>query len=103
MQSVKLGLDDSSHESPLLLLNTCTHSTFSIVALYLLDLHLLMILATCLGAQRARGLDESIYESPLPTDCASSTLAFEIALLVLFHDLLSFGCFFWQPCYGRMP
>ena len=81
------GLDDSSHESPLHLPNTCTHSTFSTVARLLFGIDSILIVATCLDARGARGLDDFVYNSPLPIDCASSALAFAIALLVSLHDL----------------
>ena len=82
------GLDDSSHVSPLHAPNTCTHSTFSTVAARLLfGIFSILIVATCLDARGALGLDNFVYNSPLPIACASSTLAFAIALLVSLHDL----------------
>ena len=81
------GLDDSSHVSPLHLPTTCTHSTFSTVACFLFGVFSILIVATCLDAHGALGLDDFVYNSPLPTACTSSTLAFAIALLVSLHDL----------------
>ena len=46
-----------------------------------------MIVATCLDAHGACGLDDFVYNNPLPTACTSSTLAFAIALLVSLYDL----------------
>ena len=81
------GLDDSSHVSPLHLPTTCIHSTFSIVARLLFGIFSILIVATCMDAHSALGLDDFVDNSPLPTACTSSTLAFAIALLVSLHDL----------------
>ena len=81
------GVDDASHVSPLHLPTTCIHSTFSTVACFLFGIFSILIVATCLDAHGALGLDDFVYNSPLPTACTSSTLAFAIALLVSLHDL----------------
>ena len=60
------GLDDSSHVSPLHLPTTCTHSTFSTVACLLIGIFSILIVATCLDAHGALGLDDFVYNSPLP-------------------------------------
>ena len=73
------GLDDSSHVSPLHLPTTCIHSTFSIVARLLFGILSILIVATCLDVHGALGLDDFVYNSPLPTACTSSTLAFAIS------------------------
>ena len=83
-----LEFDGSTSESPLSLLTICTHSTFSLAACYLFDNGCVLTFATCLDAHCACGLDDSIHKSPLPTACASSTLAFEIVLLLFLCDLI---------------
>ena len=70
------GLDDSSHVSPLHLPTTCIHLTFSTVACFLFGIFSILIVATCLDVHSALGLDDFVYNSPLPTACTSSTLAF---------------------------
>ena len=71
--------DDSKHESPLPLLNTCTHSTFSIGASLLMSTCILSI-DTCLCATCVRELDDSTSESPLPL------------LTICMHSTFSLGC-----------
>ena len=68
--------DDSKHESPLPLLNTCTHSTFSIGASLLMSTCILSIDA-CLCATCVRELDDSSHVSPLHllTICMQSTFS----------------------------
>ena len=68
--------DDSRHESPLPLLNTCTHSTFSIGASLPMSTCILSI-DTCLVAICERGLDDSSHVSPLHlhTACIHSTFS----------------------------
>ena len=41
----------------------------------------ILIVATCLDARGALGVDDFVYNSPLPIACTSSTLAFAIVLL----------------------
>ena len=65
--------DDSTHESPLPLLITCTHSTFSIDASLLLSTCVLSIDA-CLSATSVHASDDS-SQSPLPNACTHSTFS----------------------------
>ena len=80
-----LEFDGSTSECPLSLLTTCAHSTFSTVACLLFGILSILIVATCLDAHGALGLDDFVYNSPLPTASTSSTLAFAIAI---FHDII---------------
>ena len=82
-----LEFDGSTSESPLSLLTICIHSTFSLGAHHLFDTCCVLIVATCLDAHGARGLDDFVYNNPLSTACTSSTFAFAIALLVSLYDL----------------
>ena len=78
--------DDSTYESPLPLLATCTHSTFSIDVSLFISLLLstcIMSIDTCLLAICERGLDDSSHVSPLhlPTTCIHSTFSIVAHLL----------------------
>ena len=90
-----LEFDGSTSESPLPLLNACTHSTFSIDASLFISLLLstcIMSIDTCLLAICERGLDDSSHVSPLhlPTTCIHST--FSIVARLLFGGLLYLDC-----------
>ena len=81
------GSDDSS-QSPLP--NACTHSTFSIVARLRFGIFSMLIVATCLDAHGARGLDDFVYNNLVPIVCnlsATFTLAFALVLLLLLRGL----------------
>ena len=80
-----LEFDGSTSESPLSVLTICTHSTFSLAARYLFDTCCVLIVATCLDAHGARGLDDFVHNNPLPAAC--TTLAYAIVLLVSLYDL----------------
>ena len=72
--------DNSNHESPLPLLTTCTHLTFSIDASLLTSLLLstcILSIDACLLAICERGLDDSSHVSPLraPNTCTHSTFS----------------------------
>ena len=81
--------DDSTSKSPLHLLTSCMHSTFSLGACtcHLFEIRCVLTFATCMDAHCALGLDDSIHKSPLPIPCTSSTLAFTIGLTLLLSDL----------------
>ena len=91
--------DDSIHESPLPLLNTCTHSTFSIDASLLMSTCILSI-DTCLCATCVLEFDGSTSESPLSllTTCTSSTfstvarLLFDTCCVLTFATCLDAHC-----------
>ena len=74
-----LEFDGSTSESPLSLLTICSQSTFSLAARYLLDTCCVLTFATCLDVHCARGLDDSVHESLLPTVCVTFILAVAIA------------------------
>ena len=81
--------DDSKHESPLPLLNTCTHSTFSIDASLFMSTCILSI-DICLLAICERGIDDSSHVSPLhlPTTCTHSTFSTVACLLFGIFSIL---------------
>ena len=80
---------DSDHESPLPLLNTCTHSTFSIDASLLMSTCILSI-DTCLCATCVLEFDGSTSESPLSllTTCTHSTFSTVACLLCGIFSIL---------------
>ena len=91
--------DDSKHESPLPLLDACTHSTFSIGASLLMSTCILSIDA-CLLAICERGLDDSSHVSPLHlhTTCIHSTFSivachlFDTCCVLTFATCLDAHC-----------
>ena len=85
--------DDSTHESPLPSLNTCTHSTFSIdasLAISLLMSTCILSIDTCLCATCVLEFDGSTSVSPLhaPNTCTHSTFSTVACLLFGIFSIL---------------
>ena len=81
-----LEFDGSTSESPLPLLNACTHSTFSIDASLLISLVMstcILSIDTCLRATSIHGSDDS-SQSPLLNACTHSTFS---TLACCFFDI----------------
>ena len=94
-----LEFDGSTSESPLPLLNTCAHSTFSIDASLIMSTCILSF-DTCLLAICERGLDDSSHVSPLhlPITCTHSTFStfacclFDTCCVLIFATCLDAHC-----------